>query len=136
MSYRYRVQDYHRRVDAHLGSILEKGDEVGIPKEWDGRKSVGDLVPSPTDYGEYVKVRDIAGNPVLVQSVGDWSGTGDPTMRTGPSLVITADLVGGDKVWFIVSHQVLYRKLNALRDLVPFLATFFKVDKKRYYDVE
>ena len=119
-----------------MSSIVEEGDVKELPSEWIGKEHVSDLVSSPTEYGEYVKVRDIVGGPILVQSVGDWSGAGDPSMKHGDSLIITADLVSGDKVWFIVSHQVLYRKMNALREKVPFIATFYKVDKKRYFDVK
>jgi len=107
-----------------------------LPDDWKGQKKAGELLPSPMKDREYVKVRDIAGGPVLVRSVSDWGGSGDPSMKGGPSLLVTADLVGGDKVWFIVSHQVLYRKLNELRSEVPFVATFYKVDKKRYFDIE
>lgn len=107
-----------------------------LPEEWAGLPSVGDLSPSPTEYGEYVKVRDIEGSPVRIVRIEDWTGVGDPSMKSGPSLVVNADLIGGEKGWFIVSHQVLYRKLDALRQSVPFLATFYKVDKKRYYDVK
>jgi len=106
-----------------------------LPEAWKDRKSVQELLPDPTKYGEYVKVREIEGSPVLIVAIGEWSGIGDPGMDSGPALLVNADLIGGDKVWFIVSHQVLYRKLNDLRESVPFLATFAKVDKKRYYDV-
>lgn len=107
-----------------------------LPEEWEGIKKAGDILPSVVGYGAYVKVRDIAGGPVKVVMIDDWFGTGDPSMKGGPSLVINADLVNGDKVWFIVSHQVLYRKLNELRNASPFIATFYKVDKKRYFDIK
>lgn len=123
-------------VDRHLKEIGGDIDVGKIPEEWENLASAGDLLPSPTEYGEYVKVRDIVGSPIKVVRIIDWSGMGDPSMKSGPSVLVNADLVGGGKVWFIVSHQVLYGKLNDLRDQVPFLATFYKVDKKRYFDVE
>ena len=116
-----------------IGGNMVKGE---LPQEWEGMKKAGELLPDPTKYGEYVKVRDIAGGMVKITGIFDWSGAGDPTMGSRPGLLVNADLVDGGKVWFIVSHQVLYRKLNDLRPAVPFLATFYKVDKKRYFDVK
>jgi len=136
MPFRYRDAEYHRRVDAHLKQIGGDIDVAKLPQDWQDRKSVTDLLPDPTKYGEYVKVREIEGSPVMIVAICDWSGEGDPSLKTGPALLVNADLIGGDKVWFIVAHQVLYRKLNDLRDQLPFLATFYKVDKKRYYDVK
>jgi len=123
-------------VNEHLKQIGGDIDVAKLPQEWQDRKSVTDLLPDPTKYGDYVKVREIEGSPVEIVAIGDWSGAGDPTMSTGPALLVNANLVAGEKVWFIIAHEVLYRKLNDLRDQVPFLATFFKVDKKRYYDVQ
>lgn len=136
MTFRYRDREYHRGVDAHLREIGGDIDMAKIPQEWGDKKTASELLPSPMKDREYVKVRDIAGGPVMVRTIGDWGGSGDPTMKSGPSLLVTADLVDGGGVWFIVSHQVLYRKLNELREAVPFVATFYKVDKKRYFDVE
>ena len=136
MTYRYARQVWQKGVDQHMrdiGGDMVKGE---LPQEWEGMKKAGDLLPDPTKYGEYVKVRDIAGGPVKIVGIVDWSGAGDPTMGGRPGLLINADLVDGSKVWFIVSHQVLYRKLNDLRGCYPFLATFYKVDKKRYFDVK
>jgi len=123
-------------MDDHITQLGGDIDMTKLPPEWKDRKSVSDLLPDPTKYGEYVKVREIEGSPVEVVRIEDWTGEGDPAMKSGPGLLINANLIGGDKVWFIVSHEVLYRKLNDLRDALPFLATFYKVDKKRYYDVK
>lgn len=116
-----------------IGGDMVNGERS---QEWEGLKTAGEVLPSPTEYGEYVKVRDIAGGMVKVVRIVDWSGKGDPTMGNKPGLLVNADLVDGSKIWFIVSHQVLYRKLNDLRAMVPFLATFYKVDKKRYFDIK
>lgn len=136
MAYRYRVKQYHDRVTQHLKEIGGDIDVTKLPEEWRDHKSVADLLPDPTKYGDYVKVSEIEGGPIMIRRIGDWSGTGDPSMSSGAALLVNADLVGGEKVWFIVSHVVLYRKLNDLRDRIPFVATFFRVDKKRYYDVK
>ena len=136
MTYRYARQVWQKGVDSHMKAMEEEMVKEERPQEWEGLKTAGEMLPSPTEYGEYVKVRDIAGGMVKITGIFDWSGAGDPTMGMRPGLLINADLVDGSKVWFIVSHQVLYRKLNDLRGCYPFLATFYKVDKKRYFDVK
>lgn len=134
--FRYKARQELRGVDKHLKSIGGKMGKTEIPEEWKGFKTASDLIPPRIGYGDYIKVREIVGTPVKIVYIGEWSGKGDPSMKGGPSLLINADLVGGGKCWFVVSHQVLYNKLKALQIDVPFLATFYKVDKKRYFDIE
>lgn len=136
MAFRFRDRQYHEEVSRHLKEIGGDIDVSKIPEEWDNLQNVGEMLPSPTAYGDYCRVRDIVGSPVKIVRIEDWSGEGDPTMKSGPALIVNADLIGDSKVWFVVSQEVLYRKLDVLRDRCPFLATFHQVEDKRYFDVE
>ena len=100
----------------------------GIPR-------VADKVPPLTQHGDYVKIADILDEPVLIVKMDDWKGKGDPTIPAADSLLVAVDREDGEELWFIVSHEVLYRKLSLCRDDLPVVATFFQPEGKRYYDV-
>lgn len=100
-----------------------------------GRSRVADLVPTLTKWGDYVKVSEITGADLLVVQIEDWRGTGDPAYIAKPSVAVAAKHADGKKVWFIVSHEVLYRKLTSVREDLPLVAKFVRPKGKRYFDV-
>jgi hypothetical protein len=97
---------------------------------------VGDVIPPLTQQGEYVQVRDIAGVDMILSAMDDWHGQGDPQYGDNPSLLVAGQRQDGTKIWFIVAHEVLYRKLSAIRNDLPLVAQFFKPEGKRYFDVK
>jgi hypothetical protein len=107
------------------------GEQLSFP----GIPRLADKVPPLTQYGDYVRVADILEESVLVVKIDDWKGKGDSTMASGDSLLVAADMEDEAKIWFIVGHEVLYRKLSMVRDDLPVVATFFQPEGKRYYDV-
>ena len=107
-----------------------------IDSPWKNRRRVSDVTPPLTQDREYVKVSDIQGVDVIISDVESWHGQGDPAYAQKDSLLIAGQRQDGTKIWFIVSHEVLYRKLSGLREDLPLVARFFIPEGKRYFDVE
>jgi len=102
---------------------------------WGNVPRVADVVPALEQFGEYKKLSEIVDQPVLVYLTDEWRGQGDPTMGSGPSILLACQAVNSDKFWMIVSHDVLFQKLSHVTDKLPVVATFFMPKGKRYYDV-
>lgn len=107
-----------------------------VKGSFEGHKRASDFLPSITKWGDRTKVANIAGEDVLIERIEEWGSVGNPAFESRPSLAIGMTLSTGDKVWCIISQEVLFRKLQQLRDHLPFVAKFFKPKGKRYYDVK
>lgn len=135
MMFRYRGRQELRRQDDHLRSIVDEGGCEVAEERFDGVPRAADELPDITKYGEYVKVNEIVGNDVKINVVVDWKGKGDPKYGANPALAVGLTLLTGEHVWCIISQEVLYRKIDQLRDQLPLLAEFHQPKGKRYFDI-
>ncbi len=90
-------------------------------------KRVSDLLPKAE--GEYVNMRDLEDKDFTIHRV-------NPIITEfGEALIVNVELAGV-RFYFITSTDVVSKKLTLLADKVPFIATVYKPEGKRYWDIK
>lgn len=134
----FRRSDYRSGgvVDRHLRDIGRFKQMADQQSFFPGIPRVRDKVPPLTEFGDYVKMSDIEGEPVKIVAIEVWRGEGDPSFPATDAWLVACEDVDGKKMFLICAQQVVYEKLKRVREDLPIVATFFKPEDKRYYDVE
>lgn len=95
-----------------------------------------DLGPPSLLEGEYVEVKDLVDQRILVTAIGDYHAKTAGKYEQKPTLAISALTEDKTEIFFFCNHAILYRKFDWARGKTPFVATIFQPEGKDYYDVK